>query len=77
MDDEILDDPLDDEMTREMMDTRPLLSFDNFVNNRPHNGTTVYMARYIGKVMLGSFPKMLIIVSTITGTACTRYHCPG
>ena len=55
VDDEILDD--------EMMDTRPLLSFDNFVNNRPHNDTASYMAKYIGKVMLGSFPKLTIIVS--------------
>ena len=49
-------------------DARQLISFDNF-NNQPtrnDSGTTstgsAIMGRYIGKVMLGSFPKMLIIV---------------
>ena len=62
VDDEIVNDEIVDD---EMMDTRPLLSFDNFVNNRPHRNDTSYikMAKYIGKVMLGSFPKIIIIVS--------------
>ena len=49
-------------------DARQLMSFDNF-NNQPtrnDSGTTstgsATMGTYIGKVMLGSFPKMLIIV---------------
>ena len=56
----------------EVLDTRPLMSFDNFVNNQPSNlqqprsnngaGSTAPV-RYIGEVMFGSFPKMLIIVS--------------
>lgn len=47
------------------MDRRPAL--DNLVNNAgPHNDTTT--GHYIKKVMLGSFPKMLIIVSTIANT---------
>ena len=51
-------------------DTTPLISFDNFVNNRPARNSwditgtgSAIMGRYIGKVMFGSFPKMLIIVS--------------
>ena len=52
-------------------DTTPLMSFDNF-NNRParnNRNTTstgsATMGRYIRKVMLGSFSKMLIIVSDL------------
>ena len=48
-------------------DTRPLVSFDNFVNSRRNDSTAGLgtMGRYIGKVMLGSFSKMLIIVSNL------------
>ena len=47
----------------------PLISLNNFVNNSPrpphNNDDTTSMARYIGKVMMGGIPKMLIIVSCI------------
>lgn len=50
------------------MDTRPLLSLGN--NAGPHNinDTAAY---YIKKVMLGSFPKMLIILCCIVIAAYT------
>ena len=50
-----------------MADTRPLLSLGILMVNNAgaHNDTTETAGYYIKKVMLGSFPKMLIIVSTI------------
>ena len=54
----------------EIMDSTPLLPFDNVVSNRRPRQYNAYghgsasMPRYIGRVMMGSIPKMLTIVSS-------------
>ena len=52
----------------EIMGSTPLLPFDNIVSNRwprQYNGHgSASMPRYIGRVMMGSIPKMLTIVSS-------------
>ena len=59
-----------DDDADEIMDTRPLISLDNFASNRPARNvitTTISwtpMERYIARVIIGSVPKMLIIVSS-------------
>ena len=52
------------------MDSTSLMPFDNVIENnrRPrqsHNAhESTIMAKYIGRVMMGSIPKMLTIVSS-------------
>jgi len=60
----------DNEMMENTPPNTPPISFNNFVNNNsprlPHNSDdTTSMARYIGEVMMGGIPKMLIIISGI------------
>lgn len=50
------------------MESAPFVSF----NDKGGNGSTI--GPYIGKVLLGSFPKMMIIVSKTIDNRGAKYH---